>query len=91
MSDWIFPHDRIHMHKVNDVPRKRAVRVYKSSPDDWTFQLRAPIGLGSGYRDGKDFIVASASCSLDDLRAIRAALDAQIEAAEASAATRRTG
>lgn len=42
-------------------------------------QLRSPIGLGTfGLRDGKDFIVASATCSLDDLRAVRDAIDAQL-------------
>jgi hypothetical protein len=55
--------------------------LYKSSPAGWTFQIRAPIGLGRyGQRDGKDFIVASATLDADDLHAVRDAFDAQIHA-----------
>ncbi len=38
-------HDRIRMIKANDdtSPRDRVIRFYKSSPEDWTFQLCAPI------------------------------------------------
>jgi hypothetical protein len=79
------PHSSIRMTKVNDVAsRERSIRLYRSSPEDWTLQLRAPIGLGTfGLRDGKDFIVASAVCSLDDLRMLRDAIDAKIQEAEA--------
>lgn len=79
------PHGSIRMVKANDAEwRDRSIRLYKSGPDDWTLQLRSPIGLGTfGLRDGKDFIVASATCSLDDMRVIRDAIDAKIEEAEA--------
>ena len=80
-KQFLRPLDHLRMIKANDpdVPRERAVRLFKESPETWAFQLRAPLGLGfAGLRDGKDFIVASASCSLDDLRAMRDALDLAI-------------
>ena len=85
MSDeYNKPHERIRMTKTKDAPRERSLRVFRSAPGEWTVQLRAPIGLGfGGYGgDGRDFIIASADCSLDDMRAIRDALDAQIRDAE---------
>lgn len=82
-QDYVKPHDRITMIKAKDVERKRAMRLYRASPDRWELQLRAPIGLGfSGLGgDGKDFIVASASCSIDELIGFRDAVNVQIEAA----------
>lgn len=79
------------MIKANDpsIPRERAIRLYKESPEGWDLQLRAPIGLGSfGGRDGKDFIVASASLSLDDMRALHLALGDMIADALADVALR---
>lgn len=78
------PHDRIRMTKAKDVPRERSIRIFRSAPGEWTVQLRAPIGLGfGGYGgDGKDFIIAAADCSIEDLRAFRDAIDAQIKRAE---------
>lgn len=85
--DFRYPHERIRMMKANDVERERAVRIYRSGPEEWEIQLRGPLGLGTfGLRDGKDFIVAGASCSIDDLRALRGALDNLIAEAERGSA-----
>jgi len=81
---FIKHHKRIRMIKANDDGcRDRMIRLYKGSPDHWEFQFCAPVGLGfAGLRDGKDFIHATVSCSLADLRALRDAIDSQISSFE---------
>lgn len=79
------PHASLRIFKANDAEERwRSIRIYKCSPEGWSIQLRAPMGIGSfGLRDGRDFIIANATCSLEDLREIRDALDAKIREAEA--------
>jgi len=84
MSDmFVLPLKHLRMVKYNDsTDRDRCFRFYKESPDGWQFQLRAPIGIGfMGLKDGKDFIIAMAACSIGDLIAIRDAIDAEIKGA----------
>lgn len=73
-TDFFRPVESARAIKANDQPHERAIRVYKASPGTWELQVRAPIGIGGGYRDGKDFIVAGASCKRDDLVALRDAI-----------------
>lgn len=68
---------RIYKAKIDD--RERGVRLLcTQSAQLWTLQIRSPISLGShGYGpDGKDFIIAGAPLSRDDMRALRDSIDA---------------
>ena len=75
-----------HIQKVNDVPRDKALRLYpgftgvgQRTDWYWNLQVRSPMGIGSsGFTEGKDFVVATATCHLDDLFALRAQIDAEI-------------
>lgn len=74
--------DFTHISKVSGVPYEQNIRLYSAqSHSQWNLQVRGPMRLANG-RDGKDFIVATASLSLDDLRALRDAIVAQIKYTE---------
>jgi hypothetical protein len=73
-------------HKVNHigVPRELAVRIYCSaSPRShreharWNLQVRAPMKLARG-REGRDFIVSTASMSIEALTTLRDAINRAI-------------
>lgn len=66
---------REHLTALDADAAKRAVRVYKSSSEGWTFQVRGPETLAN-YKDGKRFIVASASLTKAQLQELRDAVDA---------------
>lgn len=71
--------DRAYAHKVNDVPRTSAIRLYcERNKQCWGLQVRGPMKLNSKGREGHDFIVAHASLNLEDLKALRDAVDAAI-------------
>jgi hypothetical protein len=67
--------------QMMEAPQKgRAVRLYcTESKRCWHLQVRGPIATGfSGLREGKDFAIASAYMTRDDLLKLRAAIDAQL-------------
>ncbi len=80
MTDFLRPVAFTKIAKVTGVERTRAIRIYctqsvKFGADArWSLQVRGPATLANGS-DGRDFIVATASLSLGDLRALRAAID----------------
>lgn len=78
--DFYRPLPYIDIRRVNDahVERESAIRLYCATVcSTWLLQVRALITLGNGQQ-GKDFIVASASLSVDDLRALRDAINAEL-------------
>jgi len=63
----------------DDSPRTPGVRLFCTQRGAmWTLQVRANVELAGGRR-GKDFVAAQAPMTRDDLRALRAAIDAQLE------------
>jgi hypothetical protein len=75
MSDLYRPIRHVSITKVNDVPRESAIRLYcNQRGESWNLQVRGPATRADG-REGADFIVANASCSADDLRELRDAID----------------
>lgn len=70
------------------VARERGVRLYCTRSGSfvgadnarWSLQVRAPIKLGSG-REGKDFIISTASIGPEDMVALRDMITAELEEA----------
>ena len=61
--------------KVPGADREKAIRLYcDQAGTTWALQVRGPIRLANG-REGKDFIIAAAKMSREDLQALRAAID----------------
>lgn len=67
--------------KANDVERVRAVRLYHAAPGDFALQVRAPA-TNRNHREGKDFLIATASLSITDLRALRDSINTILGEAE---------
>ena len=67
--DYYHKIEDIRLYKHNDVEKERAIRLYcVSARQSWNLQIRAPLGVGNfGLKDGKDFIIATASLSLAEL------------------------
>lgn len=68
------------IRKVNDIDAAQkgdCIRLYHSSPDGWTLQVRGPMKLANG-REGRDFIVAGSYLSTETLLALRTAIDEQL-------------
>lgn len=58
-----------------DVKREKGVRLYCDQHGAaWSLQLRSPLTLASGH-EGKDFMIATASMSREDLLALRTAIN----------------
>ena len=86
MTDFVRPIRDLNIRKVKDVPRDKAIRVYPEFTGGtnhaewrWNLQIRGPEQLAN-FQEGSAFIVAAASCSADDLRALRAAIAEQLAA-----------
>ncbi|HZJ67668.1 MAG TPA: hypothetical protein VFD36_29395 [Kofleriaceae bacterium] len=63
---------------VGEDSRETGLRLYCAQADTtWNLQLRAPLRLANG-KDGKDFMIATASVPKDVLIALRNAIDLQI-------------
>lgn len=68
--------------KVNNVDREPAIRLYCTSlATTWSLQVRGPTRIARG-KEGRDFIVASASLHVADMRALRDAIDGFLKEAE---------
>jgi hypothetical protein len=80
VEDFYRPIEHIRTFKSQDSDsRERAIRLYCTQVGgSWALQVRSPMSLGSGGygREGKDFIIAGATLGLDDMRALRDAIDA---------------
>lgn len=75
---------RATQHSPDDaVARDRGVRLYRSTPDNISLQIRCPVTLAN-LRDGKNFSIATASLLLEDAKAIRDALSDLIDSLESS-------
>ncbi len=67
--------DHVHISKVKNVDPKRAIRLYCTrAGSHWNLQVRGLLSKANGH-DGKDFVVASAELSKDDLRELRNVID----------------
>ena len=66
---------RVHIFKADqrDGRIEKAFRLYCTMHGQaWELQVRGPMGIGNlGMHQGKDDIIASASLSVDDMRALR--------------------
>ena len=63
--------------KVNNVERERAIRLYCTQRGySWLLQVRAPMTLGTGNKEGKDFIVSGATLDKATMLELRDAIDA---------------
>lgn len=62
--------------KANDTTaRDRSIRLYSySNGEMWNLQIRSPLKKVD-HRDGKDFIVSTASLTKPDLLALKAAVE----------------
>jgi hypothetical protein len=68
--------------KVSGVEREQAVRLYCiQHAEAWSLQVRGPEHLANG-REGKAFFVATANLLVDDLRALRDAIDEHLREIE---------
>lgn len=79
------PVEGIRTFKAKVENRERGILLYcETSRNTWSLQVRSPISLGSSGAgaDGKDFVIASAPLSVDDMRALRDAIDAFLVEAE---------
>lgn len=58
-------------------PNKNEIRLYKSSPNAWTFQIRTRKGIVGWLGRGKERdMIASVTIDMDDLKKIRAYMEA---------------
>lgn len=71
-EDRTFPAQSVDVFAVKGVPRDPAVRLYGTSVHGptWSLQVRGPHRLANG-REGKDFMVASASLGLHEMAGLR--------------------
>ena len=61
-----------------DVDHERAIRLFPTTRNTtWALQVRAPMELPRA-REGKDYIIACAHLSIDDLVALRDAANAAL-------------
>ena len=70
--------ESIRIFKAPDAPRERGIRLYCTQRDaSWMLQIRGPMSLGSsGYgREGKDFIIADARLDVEEMTALRDAIN----------------
>jgi hypothetical protein len=68
-----------HIRAVSRVEREKAVRLYcVQHGQAWALQIRAPLTLRSGA-EGKDFLVAHAALTREELVALRDAIDAHLK------------
>jgi hypothetical protein len=71
--------EHVDIRKCRSVGREPAVRFYCIQRGGaWNLQVRAPITLDNG-REGKDFIIATASIYREDLLALRDAIDNELK------------
>lgn len=61
--------------------RQRMIRLYcLQTNSSWALQLRMPLGIGPfGTKDGKDFVIAHARLSRNDMEALRDAIDVALK------------
>jgi hypothetical protein len=73
-------HEQIRVHKYNDNngERERGIRLYSTQyGQSWELQLRSPLGKGTfGMTDGKDYVIAGASLSVEAMKGLRDAITA---------------
>lgn len=61
-----------------DIERERGIRLYCVSHNQtWALQVRAPVQLRRA-REGADFMIAVANLGVDEMRALRGAIDAAL-------------
>jgi hypothetical protein len=79
--DYYKPHKRVRIFKVDYAGRERGIRLYSTQyGESWSLQVRGPLGVGNqGLRDGKDFVVADASLSVEDMKELRAEITAFLQ------------
>lgn len=66
----------IQVKKVDDADREKAVRLYcETHAQSWNLQIRSPVRRRSDGQDGRDFVVATACLSIEDMRALRNKID----------------
>jgi len=66
----------IRISKSKIAIRERSIRLYcEQMGSVWNLQIRAPISLDHG-KEGKDFVIATAALNIEDMRALRSAIDA---------------
>jgi hypothetical protein len=96
--DFIRPIDYVDVGKYNHTEtRDRGIRLYctasaKTHGGDnarYAMQIFAPMKLANG-REGRDYVIATASLSLQDLVALRAECDATIAEVDATPRVART-
>lgn len=72
----------IHIKKVRKVPCERAIRLYCESFNlSWNLQIRSPISISHG-KVGKDFIVATATLTREEMEALRDAINESLAAGQ---------
>lgn len=72
--------ERAGSQKVTGAEREQGIRLFCDQAGvTWNLQVRGPEWIGRGYTEGKAFMVASASLDVDDLRALRSAIDDELE------------
>jgi hypothetical protein len=75
MSGQLYTRCRIYTRAVDGVERESGVRLYCEQADGiWALQTRSPMTLRNG-REGRDFIVSTASLDRDQMAALRDAID----------------
>jgi hypothetical protein len=75
MSGQLYKRVRSNIRAVDGVERESAIRAYcEMSNAAWVFQVRGPMRLRNG-REGKDFVVATATLERDELLALRDAIN----------------
>lgn len=77
--------DRAGSQRHNDVKnREKAVRLYcefhgNNTENTYLLQIRGPQLTGSGYTEGKAFMIAGARLGTEDLKALRDACNALLK------------
>jgi hypothetical protein len=77
MGGELFREVGVQVLKVKGVERLKRLRLYcVQARSWWALQIRGPVSIGGG--EGKDFIVANASLSKEDMAALRDEIDRQL-------------
>ena len=81
MSDELYrPVDHVDIRHVADVPRESAIRLYRTQAyggGQWALQVRAVETLSNG-REGRRFLVGTASLDSSAIVALRDAIDTHL-------------
>jgi hypothetical protein len=78
MNDMYRKIKHVHIYKPTDMKERvpAAIRLYSTQfGSSWGMQVRGPMSIGGGYMTGKSDIIAHASLGVDDLLALRDAID----------------